>query len=130
MFWIIVIVGFGIYLFISTKKEEVTKVQKQGGFYLKYRELLDYFYHLPNIQVERKTNTSIIFAVKDKYVVTRFTVAHGFEDVSIFWNHQSAMFGNHSLNWNFPESLPQSQMLVTMQKELGLYERNLVGDGF
>lgn len=130
MFWVIVIGGFLIYLFISTKKEEVDKVKSQGGLYLKYRELIDHFLTIPNIKVEKKNNSSMILAVKDQYVVTRFTIGHGFEDVSVFWNHQSVMFGKHSLNWTFPESLPQSQMIDTIERELEIYQRNLIGDGF
>lgn len=127
---IFVIVGFAIYLFISTKKEEVNRVEKQGGLHRKYGTLINHFATIPTIQVERETNTSIILAVKDKYVVTRFTISHGFEDVSVFWNHQSARYGNHSLNWNFPESLPQSQMIATIEQKLNLYQRNLMGNGY
>jgi len=130
MFWIIVIGGFLIYLFISTKKEEVDKIKSQGGLYLKYKELINHFLTIPNIEIEKKNSSSMILAVKDKYVVTRFTIGHGFEDVSVFWNHQSVTYGNHSLNWNFPESLPQSQMIDTIEKELYIYQRNLLSDGF
>jgi hypothetical protein len=130
MFWVIFIVGILVYFFISTKKEEVDKVKSQGGLYLKYKELIDHFLIIPNIKVEKNNNSSMILAVKDQSVVTRFTIGHGFEDVSIFWNHQSVMFGEHSLNWSFPESLPQSQMIDTIERELEIYQRNLIGDGF
>ena len=130
MFWVIFIGGILIYLFISTKKGEVQKVQSQGGLYLKYKELIDHFLTIPNIEIEKKNNYSIILAMKDKYVVTRFTIGHGFEDVSVFWSHQSYTLGNHSLNWKFPESLPQSQMIETIERELEIYHRNLVSNGF
>jgi hypothetical protein len=131
MAWILLFVGaVVIYLFISTKKEEVSKVKNQGGLYLKYQELIDYFLTIPNIKVEKKNSYSVILAVKDANVVTRFTIGHGFEDVSVFWVHHSTMFGKHSLNWNFPESLPQSQMIDIIEQELELYQRNLISDGF
>ncbi len=131
MGWILLfVVAVFVYLFISTKREEVTKVKSQGGLYLKYQELIDYFLTIPNIKVEKKNSYSIILAVKDPTVITRFTIGHGFEDVSVFWFHQSVMFGTHSLKWNFPESLPQSQMIDTIEQELELYNRNLIGNGF
>jgi hypothetical protein len=119
-----------IYLFISTKKEEVLKVKNQGGLYLKYQELIDHFLTIPNIKVEKKNSYSVILAVKGANVVTRFTIGHGFEDVSVFWVHHSTMFGKHSLNWSFPESLPQLQMIDTIEQELEIYQRNPIGNEF
>jgi hypothetical protein len=130
MFWLFIIVGVVAVWFVLDKKEEVDKVKSQGGLYLKYKELIDHFLTIPNIKVEQKNNTSMILAVKDQYVVTRFTIGHGFEDVSVFWNHQSVTFGKHSLNWRFPESLPQSQMIDTIENELDIYQQNLLSDGF
>ncbi|WP_036153864.1 hypothetical protein [Maribacter forsetii] len=128
-FIFIIVCVLGVW-FVLDKKEEVDKVKNQGGLYLKYKELIDHFLTIPNIKVEKKNNTSIILAVKDPNVVTRFTVGHGFEDVSVFWNHHSTTFGKHSLNWSFPEGLPQSQMINTIENELEIYQRNLLSNGF
>ena len=49
-----------------------------------------------------------------------------FEDVSIYWQHISLGFGNHSLNWQFPESMPQTQMIDIIEQELSVYERKLI----
>ena len=128
MVWILVVLGFLTFLFISDKKEEVQRVKHQGGLQSKYRELMTYFMSIPNITIERRSPTSITLAVKDVAVVTRFTISHGFEDVSIFWNHKSRAFGEHSLNWKFPEYYPQSQMLSIIENEMEMYQRNLSGD--
>src|SRR5690606_20551510 len=118
------------FIFFSDKKSEINRIQEQGGFYIKYKDLIDYFMEIPKIQVEQKNKTSITLAVKDQQVVTRFTIGHGFEKVSIFWNHHSTTFGKHSLDWTFPESMPQSQMISLIEKELEIYERNLFSTGF
>ncbi len=128
MGWLVVVIIVLLYLFFSTKSEEVARVNNEGGFYLKYKELIDYFQSIPNIKVEKKTSTSVILLVQDKFVSTRFTIGHGFEDVSVFWYHQSLTFGNHSLNWTFPENLPQSQMIRLIENDLEVYERNLLSN--
>jgi len=127
MFWVIMIIGGLLIMFLLDKKEEVSRVQSQGGFYLKYKELINHFATIPRIKVVNKSNTSITLSVKDSLVVTSFTISHGFEDVSIFWNHNSIAFGKHSLNWRFPESMPQYQMISLIEDELSIYERNIVG---
>ena len=130
MFWVFVIGGFLIYLFFSTKKEEIVRINSQGGFYNKYRVLIDHFMEIPNIQVENRNSDKISLVVKDPFVQTKFTIAHGFEDVSIFWHHQSVTFGSHSLNWRFPEFASQSEMIATIERELELYQRNLLQNQF
>jgi len=132
MFLVIVFVVASVllYLFLSTKHDEVQKVKRQGGFYIKYNQLIHYFLEIPNIQIEKKTSTSLILIVKDRNVTTRFTIAHGFDDVSVFWNHNSSTFGEHSLMWRFPAHLSQSLMIEKISKEMRVYENNLLGNGY
>lgn len=132
MFLVIVfiVVSILLYLFLTGKHDEVKKVERQGGFYVKYNLLISYFLEIPNIQIEKKGKTSIILAVKDKNVTTRFTIAHGFDDVSIFWNHSSKIFGEHSLSWRFPSYFSQSLMIEKISKEMKVYENNLLGNGY
>ena len=117
MVWVLLIAGFLVYLFLNTKNNEVNKVNTQGGMYVKYNTLISYFLEIPNIEIERKTSTSIILAVKDRYVVTRYTINHGFNEVHVFWNHTSIMFGEHSLHWYFPEYHPQEFMIATIIRD-------------
>lgn len=127
---VIIIIGVVLlFLFFSDKKQEVNKIQQQGGFYRKYKVLIDYFLSIPEIKIERKDKDRIILIAKNYSASTRFTIAHGFEDVTIFWNHQSLAFGEHNLNWTFPEGLPQNQMLALIEKELSIYERNVLNLG-
>ena len=128
MFWIVIlgVVIFIIYSFLSDKNEETNRIQRQGGFYLKYKELINYFSKYPRVVVERKNKTSITFAIIDKYAQTRFTISHGFESVTIFWSLNSITMGNHSLNWTFPETTPQSQMIKDFETKMKIYETNLL----
>lgn len=129
MIWVIVILVFLAFIFFSDKKQETKRVEEQGGFYQKYHELIAYFMSIPDIKVERKEKSMIMLMAKNYSASTRFTIAHGFEDVSIFWHHQSVAFGEHTLNWTFPENLPQRQMLSLIEKELSIYEKNILNQG-
>ncbi|MCB0463367.1 MAG: hypothetical protein R2816_02870 [Flavobacteriaceae bacterium] len=123
---IIGIIIFIAFLFFRDKQDEVTKIQSQGGFELKYGTLIHHFLSIPRMQVERRSKSSITMLVKDPAVITRFTISHGFEDVSIFWEHKSLTFGEHKLNWRFPEGMSQNTMISVIEDELGEYERNLI----
>lgn len=129
MFLIIFIISVLIYLFISTKKEEVTKIKNQGGLYLKYKELIDFLLTFPNAEIEKKSSSSIALVAKGNISINRFTVAHGFEDVSILWSYYNPIYGEHHLNWGFNEYFPQSQMIDIIDRELGVYMTNLVSEG-
>lgn len=126
MFWVILVLGFIVFLFFSTKKEESQKLKKQGGFYLKYKYLIDYYANEPDVIVEKRNNSSITLALKDVRAVTRYTISHGFEEVYIFFHQQSLNFGEHSLKWNFPESMSQEHMIDIINQEVHLYFKNLM----
>jgi hypothetical protein len=128
-FVVIAIAIFLLYIFISDKKEEVQKVQNQGGLLVKYRTLTNHFLSIPMMKVEQRSSTSITMAVKEPKVVTRFIISHGFENVTVFWFHQSLGFGEHSLNWRFPEGMEQLAMINVIEEELRRYEIKLM-NGF
>jgi hypothetical protein len=45
---------FLAFIFLSDKEQKVRKVERSGGFYVKYYDLIQYFYSMPEIKVERK----------------------------------------------------------------------------
>jgi hypothetical protein len=123
---IIPILIFLAFLFFRDKQDEVSRMQSKGGFELKYGALIHHFLSIPRMKVERRSKSSITMSVKDPAVMTRFTISHGFEDVSIFWQHNSLTFGEHNLNWKFSESMSQNTMIEVIEDELGAYEQKLV----
>lgn len=128
-FVVIAITIFLLYIFFSDKNDEVKKVQNQGGLLVKYKILTNHFLNIPMMKIERHSSTSITMAVKEPKVVTRFIISHGFENVSVFWFHQSLGFGEHSLNWTFPEAMEQLAMIKVIDEELNRYQINLI-NGF
>ena len=125
-FWILVIIGFLVYLFISTKNDEIQRVENQGGLVLKYRELIGHFLSIPGILIERKTSSSIVLAVKDNHAITRFTLIHGLENLGFFWSHRSVGFGDHSLKWDFPSNMPQEEMIEIIENGISNYSRKIL----
>lgn len=123
---VLVLIVFVIYIFFRDKQDEVSRIQSQGGFELKYGVLIHHFLSIPRMKVERRSKSSITVSVKDPAVMTRFTISHGFEDISIFWQHKSITFGEHNLNWRFPESMSQHTMISVIEDELGTYEQKLM----
>lgn len=130
MFIVVFIIVVLVYLFLSTKNDEVRKINNQGGIYLKYKVLIDYFLTYPGVRIESKNSYSMTLILKDKYVITRITIGHGFEDVSVFWEQDSVTFGKHNLKWQFSESLSQYQMIDLISNELEIYNKNLFSNGF
>lgn len=123
---LLAIAVFFLYIFFSDKKEEVVKVQNQGGLLVKYKILTNHFLNIPMMKIEQRSSTSITMAVKEPKVVTRFIISHGFENVSVFWFHQSLGFGEHSLNWTFPEAMEQLTMIKVIDEELNRFQMNLI----
>lgn len=130
MLIILLIVVVLAYLYVTTKKSEVSKINNQGGIFFKYKILIEYFLEYPGVKIETKNSYSVILILKDKYAVTRITIGHGFEDVSVFWELNSIAYGKHNLKWKFPESLSQYQMIELIENELEIYNKNLFGNGF
>ena len=123
---VVAIIVFVVFLFFRDKQDEVSRIQTQRGFELKYGILIHHFLSIPRMQVERRSKSSITMSVKDAAVITRFTISHGFEEVTIFWQHNSLRYGEHKLNWRFPESMSQETMIQVMEDELGAYEQKLI----
>ncbi len=128
MVWVVLIVIFLVYQFISKKREEVSKINKQGGFYIEYKELIDSVLSIPGMEIEKKNSYSITVSNKKGTSYTRFIIGHGFEDVSIFWYHHSIVYGEHKLNWRFKSHEPQQFMIETISREIDTYSYNLMNE--
>lgn len=125
IFFIIIIV-FIISKFIYDKNKEVNKVNHQGGMMVKYADIIEYFSDYPNSKIQQISSSSIKISTTDRFVVTTFTINHGFSDYTIFWNHQSVTFGSHSLHWTFPEYMDQINAINLINSELEVYQKNLL----
>jgi|SRR5690606_7277267 len=125
VFIIIAVVAYLVIKFTTDKKKEIKKIETQGGFDVKYSILIEELLSIPNAKVVNKTNSSIVIAIQDRYVVTSFKIAHGFSDYSIFWEHNSTTFGKHNLHWTFPEYLSQYSALSKIGNDISEYEKKL-----
>lgn len=126
LYFILGIVILVVIKFWNDKEKEVSKVNAQGGMMNKYRELISYFREIPNSQIQQVSSSSVKVVIRDKFVVTTFTINHGFSDYTIFWNHQSYTFGNHQLHWTFPEYMDQLSAINAISRELDIYQNNVL----
>lgn len=127
MIWFLAIIAIIIFLFMSSKKEETIRVAKQGGVKQKYGILINYILSShPQMEVQKLNTDSITLAVIESGVRTEFSIRHGFESVSVFWRHYSAGYGNHRLNWTFPEFQSQEEMINEIEGDIAAYERKLL----
>ncbi len=127
MIWAFVILAFIIFLFVKDKKEEVVRIAKQGGVKHKYGILINYFLSShPKMEVQKLSTDSITMEVIEPGVRTEFSIRHGFEDVTIFWTHESYGLGLHKLNWTFKEYLLQEEMIIQIENDLQDYEKKIL----
>lgn len=112
--------------FIIDKNKEVAKIKSEGGMMIKHSKLIRSLSTHPQSIVKQISPYSVKIIVKDKFVITTFTINHGFSDYTVFWDHQSVTFGEHNLNWKFPEYMDQNSALNLISNELVLYEENMI----
>lgn len=125
---LIIILGVVIWYFISFNKEknkQIEKLEVYGGFHRAYEELLSEFYEIPNVQVLNKTRTSITFLINDRFAVTHFYIMHSFNKINVTWELQSISYGEHKLNWTFPDYQLQSQMLKVIFSDMEAYNQRV-----
>ncbi|EKF56865.1 hypothetical protein I215_01585 [Galbibacter marinus] len=127
MIWVITVLAIIAFLFFKDKGEENKRIAKQGGVKQKYGILINYILSShPQMEVQKLNTDSITMAVIEPGVRTEFSIRHGFESVSVFWRHYSAGFGNHRLNWTFPEFQSQEEMINEIEGDIAAYEHKLL----
>lgn len=119
--FIFLIILFIIIKFLADKNKEVTKVKRQGGMKEKYSLLINYFLDYPNARILECSSSQATIIVRDTFAITIFRIAHGFNDFTVFWEHQSTTFGEHKLYWKFPEYMNQTNVINVIENELNEY---------
>lgn len=124
------IIGFIIYLYVSTRREENKKLQKAGGFFIKYYRLISYFKTLPNIEVINKTNTSISLRRKIKGGFIFYTFSQGYGQLRVNWKINSYIHGDFSDKWAFEEYISQEIMINGTFAQEEVILNNIAGIDF
>lgn len=126
MIWFLVIlIVVVIFKFVLDKNNEVEKINRDGGFINKYAILVEGFLDYPNSRILIQTENSIEIGLRDNFANTTFTIIHTFNKFVIVYQHQSYTFGEHKLNWEFPEYMNQNSVLNIVRNEIEEYNQKI-----
>jgi len=127
--WILIIIAVVAILakFAYDSNQQSIKVTKEGGMANKYSLLVDYIVSgHPAVRVTRQTSTSIDFCASSAGGATAFFLTQTFGQITIQWKMRSPIFGEHNLNWDFPEYLDQEKMIARINNDLEKYQSNVM----
>jgi hypothetical protein len=127
--WIVIsiIILVVIISFLSAVNKQGKRVLKEGGMRHKYQILIDLLLNEdPKIKIYRITNTSVIIGLSSISGSTFFTINQTFRIVTIQWKIDSAVFGKHSLEWEFDEYMDQTKMFDRILNDLEKYQNNIM----
>ena len=118
----ILIVGNAIY----AKQEQKVKIEKEGGMYQKYSELINTLLSgHSNTKIERITGDSVTLEATSIGGSTTYILQQVGNRLAIKWIVNSPVFGKHHLDFMFHEYEDQSSILEKMANDIGKYHENV-----
>jgi hypothetical protein len=127
--WVIitVIVIAVVLKFIYDGQQQSIKVTKEGGMANKYSMLVRHIMEGdPRVRITKQTATSIDFALSSAGGITAFFLTQTFGNLTVQWKMHSPIFGDHKLEWEFPEYLDQEKMIARLNNDLEKYQTNVM----
>ncbi len=121
MIWVIIIAVLAWIIFSFTKdlNKEAEKVKQQGGMREKYDELIEELLSQdPNCKIMHEDSTSIRVGCYNVSGNTYFDIVQTFGNVTIQFHIKNQVFGNHKLEWKFPENMNQQQMVQRINRDV------------
>ncbi|MEZ5002525.1 MAG: hypothetical protein R2730_05765 [Chitinophagales bacterium] len=126
---IIIVIGFGLYMFRKIYNEDKQKLAVQGGITIKYRTLISELASLNDknqITVKGK-HCFIWFNFKGGRNIIR--VGHSFGNVYIRWEMDMNLLGEqskHQLKWKFWENYDQKLMAQKIAMDIEMYNKHVM----
>ena len=124
-FIIVVIIIIAINFFKDSYKEN-DKLVKEGGIYKKYQTLIDNFV-VPEegFNVVSKTNNYICVAMRNSTGSIVFHFQHMYSEINVTFEMNNILIGKHKLEWNFPETMSQTEMIKQIESRIRQYSDNI-----
>lgn len=123
---ILVIVGICVFPFIKDSMQETNRVVKEGGIYNKYKTLIDNFIDPGSgMNVIQKTNKYMCVGMKNNTGSIVFHFQHTFKRINVTFEMRNVFIGNHKLDWDFPETMPQTDMIKHIENRTRQYMNNV-----
>lgn len=126
LIFILVIVGFTIFSFIKDSIAETDKIVKEGGIYNKYKILIDNFIDPESgMKVIQKNNKYMCVGMNNNAGSVVFHFQHTFNKINITFGMKNVFIGDHKLEWDFPETMPQIDMIRHIENRTRQYMENV-----
>lgn len=128
MWWfIIAIVAFIAFNFISDSNAQSNAVAQQGGMRKKYSVLVNHFLaESKHCRIVQENSTFIRVGTANPAASTYFDITQTYGTVTIQWIAKSIHLGNHKLEWQFNEFEDQHQMIRKMEHDVEVYLENVL----
>lgn len=126
LIFILIIVGFVIFSFAKDSMSETDKIVKEGGIYNKYKTLIDNFIDPESgMEVVEKTNKYMCVGMKNISGSIAFHFQHTFNSINVTFEMKNIFIGDHKLDWDFPETMPQTEMIKHIENRTRQYMNNV-----
>ena len=105
---------------------ETDKIVKEGGIYNKYKTLIDNFIDPESgMEVVEKTNKYMCVGMKNTSGSIAFHFQHTFNSINVTFEMKNIFIGDHKLDWDFPETMPQTEMIKHIENRTRQYMNNV-----
>lgn len=111
---------------MKDSKTETDKLVKEGGIYNKYKTLIDYFIDPDSgMKVVEKTNKYMYVGMRNSSGSITFHFQHTFNKINVTFDMKNIFVGDHKLEWDFPETMPQTDMIKHIENSTRQYMDNV-----
>jgi hypothetical protein len=123
---IIVVVAILAWFVYDSNRQRIKGI-KEDGIKNKYSLLVHYIMSEDSsVRIIRQTSTSIDFSLSNAGGANVFFLTQTFGNLTILWKMHSAIFGEHELEWDFPENLDQKSIIARVDNDLKKYQSNVM----
>lgn len=130
MFWIILISLFAVVFgkFFWDRGKLGRKVVREGGMRKKFELLINSILDREDrAKIIKETSTYLCISASGFGIVTMIEILMAFRSVLITYKVISELYGEHKLEWKFPENENQEYILSKINKDVGSYlEKNQI----
>jgi hypothetical protein len=92
----------------------------------KYNKLIKSLMQDPRTKIFSESPNSILLGLENMGGKTTFNLIRSKENLKTQWKVDSPIFGEHLINWDFPENSNQDQMFERIQTDIVEYNKTIL----
>ena len=126
LIFIILVIVIVIIKFAKSSIVETDKIVKEGGMRIKYKTLIDNFIDpYSGMKIIEETNKYVCVGMKNSSGSIAFHFQHTFNQIDVTFEMKNIFIGNHKLDWSFPETMDQDEMIEQIETRTRQYMNNV-----